>query len=444
MQKIGVVGPVSSVKRILEIVMQVAKDTKKDNEKNVEFVSLPYEKITEIADIIDVNSNEIKIWLFSAAVPFVLAKQHLGTEENLVYCNVAGNELYKCFLEMSHCQEKKVLRASVDVWSGQSSALEAELRELQMPKQEIIIQTYELHDDLESLIQSHIALWKAGTVDAVITSRQAVYDSLKGQGIPVYRNAVTHSSVCKAIRDVYGKIDSLYFKNSQVGLEFIEIKNYEKFVEKVGNEYKLQLEELKIIEKLIPLCQKIDGYLLEKGNGHYEIFSSRGRISNGITILQETMEDIGLEIDAELVAGIGFGETFFLARLNARKALLCAASKANQNIVIIMDDGGIVESVGQEDEVAYDSSSNDKVLLERLKEVDVGIKTYRKVQATVKRMKWEAFTTVQLAAQLAIAERSARRILAGLCKACLVECIGEEALSMRGRPTRKYILSKIE
>jgi predicted ArsR family transcriptional regulator len=96
--------------------------------------------------------------------------------------------------------------------------------------------------------------------------------------------------------------------------------------------------------------------------------------------------------------------------------------------------------VGQKKEMEYAYYSNDKGLLDKLNEANVGIKTYRKVEATVRRMGWDSFTTAQLANQLSVTDRNIRRIMASLCKVALVECIGEESPSNRGRPSRKYRL----
>ncbi len=41
------------------------------------------------------------------------------------------------------------------------------------------------------------------------------------------------------------------------------------------------------------MCNNLKGYLLEKGSGVYEIFSSRGSIENELEMLRETMLKMG-------------------------------------------------------------------------------------------------------------------------------------------------------
>ncbi|TWH47276.1 hypothetical protein [Sporomusa sp. KB1] len=432
MPKVGIVGPASSVERILTVAKQLVQD--------IEFVPFTYEENNEIAGIIDENHFQVKGWLFSGPIPFWLAKEHLGTEENLVYCHVTGNEIYKCLIEMAYSQQKILLKASVDSPGIGISELEDALGELRIPIQGIIVQKYEIPFDMQELVQFHLKLWQEGTTDGAITTLQSVYTALQEHKVPVCRLTVTTLAIRQAISDIIEKMKGLYFKSSQVGLEIIEISDFDKVIEKAGNFYQLQFIELKIKEKLLSFCKAVDGYLSEQGNGRYEIFSSRGKIESGIAMIQDTIEEIGLDLDSHVVVGIGLGETVFSARINANRAASYVKSTLKQGIVIIKEDGSIIESVGRKEEVEYAYYSNDRALLDKLNEANIGIKTYRKVEAMIRRMKWDCFTTTQLADQLSVTDRNVRRIVASLCKAGLIECIGEESSSNRGRPSRKYRL----
>ena len=48
------------------------------------------------------------------------------------------------------------------------------------------------------------------------------------------------------------------------------------------------------------------------------------------------------------------------------------------------------------------------------------------------------FTSSEIAQQMGVTDRNARRIIKNLLTAGLVICVGEESLSTRGRPTKKY------
>ena len=79
-------------------------------------------------------------------------------------------------------------------------------------------------------------------------------------------------------------------------------------------------------------------------------------------------------------------------------------------------------------------------MLENLHKAAVGIKTFRKIEATVERMKWNTFTVAQLASQLSVTEQNIRRIISSLCSVGLVAVAGEEFAATRGRPGKIYRL----
>jgi hypothetical protein len=184
----------------------------------------------------------------------------------------------------------------------------------------------------------------------------------------------------------------------------------------------------------------LDGYLLDKGTGVYEIFSSRGAVQREITMLQDTIEQLilAVNIDVPITAGIGFGETVFAGEINAHRALRNTREQKGARVVIVQDDGKMVEVVNYNKALSYEFYSNDTDLLKKLNKVSVGIKTYRKIENIVQRMGWGSFSNSQLAAQMSVTERNVRRIMTSLCEAGLVEQVGEEYAAARGRPNKLY------
>lgn len=435
MQKIGVIS--SSVGTI-ERIINVAKAM--DGIKKVEFMAFPYVEIEEVPGILNENKTKVAGWIFSGPNPYTAAKPYLGKDDNAVFCNVTGTEIFKCILEMICERKSTALRISMDCPNSDILTNKESVGELNVAREMVLFYEYTIPFVVDDIIQEHVKRWKSGEIDGVVTTLHAVHMALEKHHLPVRRLMVTTTSIRQAVSVLMEKLNGLYFKNSQVGLEIIKINNFEKLIERAGDSYKLQMMELKIKERLIYLCREINGYLSEKGNGHYEIFSSRGLLEQHVQVLQDIIDEISLSMDIDIVAGIGFAATVFTAQLNACRAVRQGESKGAKGIVIVDDDGRVVEAVGQERELKYRVFSEDKVLLEQLNKANVGIKTYQRIVAAVQKMGWENFTAPMLAIQLDMTDRNVRRILTGLLKADLVECIGEEAFSTRGRPTRKYQL----
>ncbi|WP_176474847.1 hypothetical protein [Peribacillus simplex] len=62
--------------------------------------------------------------------------------------------------------------------------------------------------------------------------------------------------------------------------------------------------------------------------------------------MQSTVQQLTLEMDVSVAVGIGFGETAASAEINARKAIRHSKKKESSGIVVIQEDGVMIESVG--------------------------------------------------------------------------------------------------
>ncbi len=158
--------------------------------------------------------------------------------------------------------------------------------------------------------------------------------------------------------------------------------------------------------------------------------------------MRSTVQQLALEMDVSVAVGIGFGEKAASAEINARKAIRHSKKKESSGIVVIQEDGVMIESVGQEEQLAYTFRSNDKELLDKLNQANISVKTYKKIEALIDRMGWDGFTSSDLASHLSMTVRNAQRIISGLSESGLVEYKGEELQSPRGRPRKIYMLKK--
>ncbi|WP_280166056.1 hypothetical protein [Priestia aryabhattai] len=434
MYKIGAIGPLPSLERILNIASEF--------EHEIEFVALSYEDAREVTEIIRNHQNEVNGWFFSGPIPYTIAKETLDLEANYVYCPPTGSSLYKSFIQMSFDQQKICNKVSIDMLQTEDISLQESLSELEMPTEHVHINTFDENYNSQEIIRFHLQLWREGKIQGVLTCLHSVYVALKQEKVPVYRISMTKMEIRKALEILIERAKTSYFKDTQIGVEIIEIDQFDQFVEKVDARYHLQHLELKIKQTLLSLCEKMDGSLIDNGNGRYQIFSTRGAIERETQVLYNIIQQLSLEIDVSVAVGIGFGETAVSAEINARKAIRHSKTQENSGIVALQDDGLIIESIGKEDELTYHFRSNDKVLLEKLHKANVSIKTYKKIEALVHRMGWDGFTSADLASHLSMTVRNAQRIIGGLYENQLAEYKGEELHSSRGRPRKIYKLKK--
>lgn len=438
------IGVISNAPKTIEKIIDIAK-AKFSNETTT-FTPIVYHHIDEIPQLFLQHKEKIDAWIFSGSNPYNIAEPYMDANDIAVYCPVTGIEIYKYFLETIYRHPDRRLRVSIDVSEFNMKNYQFAIEELHIPKDEIYCYQYPVKFDADAIVEHHLQLWRADKVDTIFTTTHAVYLQLKALNVPVER--VEHSSISirGAIKILAEMLNGSSLKKSQVALVMIEVFDVEKTFTTMNNSYKFQMLNLKIKEQLLNLCQHLNGcYLAAQDNGRYEIFASRGIIEDNIAIIQRTLEEIDLHLHTEMIAGIGFGSTAFSAQSNAYRAVVYGKNhKSVKQVILIDSDGTITECAGNAGrEIRYDVFTDDGELLEKLASANVGIKTYKRLVATVNHLNWDSFTSAQLALQLNVTERNIRRILAGLTSSGLITCIGEESLSTRGRPTRKYTLTKI-
>ncbi|MFS0916695.1 hypothetical protein [Brevibacillus sp. 179-C 1.1 NHS] len=431
MFKIGVVGPGQSVERIIAIA--------KEFDEGMNFIPYIYTETKETEQIVLENDQHVDHWLFSGPLPYLIAKNVLDDDKRMEHIYPTEASIYKGFLEVVYAQKKLVERVSIDMLLS-TKFMEESLRSSNLSISELYMKTFEATIDPNELLEFHLALWNQKKTDAAMTCYPTVYQSLVDAGIPAYWISPSNMDIHQTVRVFVEKVRTSYFKDTQIGIEMIEVEQFDRIKESAKTPYHLQYLELRIKEALIKLCEQVDGSLLEQGNGRYVIFSTRGTIHREIPTLQSTVELLAKEADTTVAVGIGFGETAFAAEMNAHRALRQSKEKAARDIVMIQDDGTIVEWVGQEEELIYSYRADDDEVLEKLKKGNISVKSYKKLDALLQKMGWTDFTTKDLAKYLQMSERNAQRIVADLCAVELAECSGEESQSTRGRPTKRYRL----
>lgn len=431
---IGIIGPGPSIERILAAAAAI-------DAEGIEFSSFAYDDESEIGPILERNKGAVSGWLFSGPVPYLIAKPQLAADDTADYCRSLGAGFYMACLQVAREHNAILRRFSVDVAEG-AMDIEAMLEETGLACDEVYVKQYGGDYDPEEINQFHLQLWQEGKIDAVVTPLRRTFYFLQRQGVPVYHLTLTRKELQQSLEMIVEKVRASYFKNTQVGSLVIEIGRYDEVIARAKTPYELQYAELKLKQVLLPLCKRLDGYLLEKGQGVYEIFSSRGAVEQELTALREVLAEMAetLAVAVPISAGIGFAGTVFAAEINANRALHHARGKEHAKIMIVQEDGVIVEALQGSESLRYAYQSADPELLAKLHQAMVGVRTYRKLEGTVRRMGWASFTVSKLAGQLSVTERNVRRIIMGLHDVGLVEVCGEEAAGMRGRPSKIYRL----
>ncbi|TDK59904.1 hypothetical protein E2K98_18485 [Bacillus salipaludis] len=431
MFKIGLVGLETSIKQILDLA--------KEYKQELDFIPLPYVEVEEVERIVTAHHSDVHAWLFSGPLPYEMAKKTLGTDKIMVHVPATESGFFKAFLELSDELGRLIKKLSIDTMTTNNISEEA-LSQLNINKTTVYTKTFDLDVNTNELLQFHLELWNQGKTEGVLTCFPSVCEALREEGIPAYRMSMTLMEIRQTLRILLEKVKTSYFKDRQIGVEIIEVEYFNRVAEEMKTPYHLQYLELRLKEMLIQLGEKINGSFSEKGNGRYMIFSSRGAIEREIAALEETVQKLAFEAETTVAVGIGFGETAYAAEINAFRAIQHSKEMKKREIVMVQDDGKIIESPGQNNELQYEIRSQNEILIEKLKKGNISVKTYKKIVALIQKMGWHDFTTKDLAAHLEMTERNVRRIVTDMCEVKLAKYVGQEAYATRGRPSKIYRL----
>ncbi len=429
--RFGVIGPMPSVQRIMQIAETLHED--------VVFVPLVYNHPHEIPELMEQHRHGLKGWFFSGPIPMAIARPHLKEHELTVYCKPTGSALYKGMIEMMLAHGITDKPYSVDMIRSEDLDLSESFAELGLSVDSTRLCIFDGWEDPEEIVNFHLELWKTGKSKAALTCMHFVYSELQKHGMPAYRLTITRQDIRQAAQLLIQQARSSYFKDTQIGMQMIEADLLGQNAGK-GGRYSVQHAELNMLQRILKLCEHVDGMMVHNGVGSYQIVSTRGAIERELGRVGQLIGQMELEMDMQISVGIGYGNTAFTASDHSMRALQHARHNRQRLLVIVQDNGDIREIDRDEGEWSYASRSLDAELLELLNTVNISARTYRKIEALTRHMKWDGFTTVQLAQHLSMTIRNAQRIMSSLCQIGLAEVEGEEQQAVRGRPRKIYRL----
>ncbi|TQK63732.1 hypothetical protein FB479_103602 [Brevibacillus sp. AG162] len=425
--KVGIVGPKDSV----ELMVAVGREFS----DRMTLIPHIYQRVEEVATIVTENEMEIDIWFFSGVGPYSIAKEHIR-KQKAFFPQINASVLTKVLLEMVYRDGFTLDRVSFDTVS--EAHFRETLEELGMQCENPYLNPYQEFRLTAHLVDYHTRLIQEGKVDACVTGMLSVTEELKRRGIKVYRMGFTRLTFREIFKQILQEGETLHFKRSQIAVQLIEVTDIEKLVNEPANAYELRRLDLKLQELVLDYTESISGSFVAVGNSKFIIFSTRGSFEDNPefhpTIL---LEKIKLLTNSHASMGIGFGVTALSAERNAQLAL--GHAKNHRDAAILVDhDGSIEGPLRQTNSISYEYWTQDKEMSENLKKAGVSITTFNKIISVQKALGQKYISASMIAEWIGMTPRNARRILSDLAEHNIIELIGEETPTNRGRPRKIY------
>lgn len=427
MNKVGVVGPIKSVNRIIEVSKEFSKD--------LSFVPLIYDTAIETTQIINKHYDAFDYFLFSGPIPYEIAVQSSENTNNFFYIHLLETGFYRALLQLIVSTKNEINCLSIDIVDN-SNIVDISLDQLTIPLQEMIVKEFNAHINFYDLYEYHLQLYKDKKVDGVLTCYPEVMELLKQDNIPAEWISTTKLATKQVIESIEQQSQISYFKRTQISVCMIDVdtKLYEDHSDYLS--YDIQFSTLKMNEELLTLSRDMNGSFVDIGDGKYMIFSSRGEILDKLGLLNQMIFRLKKSWKREIIAGIGFGDSALKAEVNARKAIY-KTEVENKEIIIIDNIGEIIDIPIAHIQTLSTISGN-TLLLNKLKDKNISIQAFERVRDIIHLKKWNQFTTNDLALELNMSNRNAQRLLLSFKEADIVKQIGEEKIAKKGRPRLLY------
>ena len=426
--RLGILGSEDSV----QIVRSIA-----DEYPDFSCQSIPFREITEIVPLFEAHRLDVDMWLLPGRIAGVIAGEWGGVRQPIFQILYKGSSLYKTLCEIFYTRPVKLTEISFD------SILYEDLKqvfvEMGIPAEPAYVRPFEIGMTEKVGAAYHYDLWRSGKTKLAVTCTLGVKKRLEELGVPVYRVLPARSAVESVLNLILRTAEMQAARDAQIAVQLFEMDTFPHSKEFQSADDLFTLE-MNITQKLIAYAKSVQGALKTAGAGRFAVFTTRGMVREVTADFSALpMFDSFRQIDPYVMAcGTGIGHSAYEAEFNAARALLTAKERGRGSWMVFFDDKTVAGPLGMREQIAYEYAS------EHLQEIgrttSVSVATLSRLASVWKKNRQPGISAQELAAQLQILPRSARRILTELERTGLAKVIGEELPGPRGRPRKTYKL----
>jgi hypothetical protein len=419
MVKVAIIGPHEIVQRVLE-------EGKSFSE--IHFVPLPYMNEHEALGSSIYIGHQVDVILFTGPVPYRMVHEHKDkVKALLIWVNYGGTGLYRVLFQMTKdgfIQFTGENRFSIDFLNKEEVI--GAFGELEINHNLQIIE-FEKPMTSDRIVDYHVSLWQEGKVTCAITCLYSVYKKLSEMSIPAFCIVPTRLAIQDALNLALAKAKEKSFENNQIAICLISFD--------AGVQPEQKDKHLASISEILQTNWQMFS------NESYLFYTTRGFIfslTNGYTEAPYFMEQSSFW----LFMGVGIGDTVIEATERARLAHDKSKLEEGSQMYIVENDNAVtrVHKEAGSRLLKYESRSYDELIRKIAAETGLSISTLSKIQYVANASSKRELSGAELARQLNITIRSARRILQSLVNEGYAEVTGGEQPFDRGRPRQIYKL----
>ena len=397
------------------------------------------DRLSDASDFTVELASQVDCLLYSGRVPYLVAKENIPDHISAFYIPLKGAGLYRALYRLK--QRRDMSHISFD--GIQLQFIESVKTSLSENFTYNVFEEAVLPGSLEQIIQFHKEVDKVNDCCAAVTSLKIVHERLGEEGITSEWLIPTEEDMIVILERLLLATTQRKEKEMQIVFGRIYIDDTS-FMKDFKTERQLQTRNHQINRLLFDFVEQFDGYLTPFHDHEYLFITNRGafeRITEGyksLPILDEAKKGLGVKLSI----GIGFGETAFQAGGNARTAVFQAKNFGGNCGFIVREDREVFGPIELDVPIKYPLSITDQKLIEKAADIGTSAVYLEKTLSMLKRKKDNRFSAQEVAEILGITNRSAHRILQSWLDGEIIEVIGTEKVTRRGRPRQVFTIKE--
>ena len=278
-------------------------------------------------------------------------------------------------------------------------------------------------DEINRVIDFHVAKYQSGEAHLALTSIHAVYDELQKIGIPSERMIDPKQSIIHGLKDAKIKAELARSHSATVGACIIS---------------SLELRDV-LLEQLNVISKELRGSFKTIDEMTFILYTTRGDIES--IIKTNMINNLFSSIEGTIAIGFGYGKTVKEAEQNAKIAQGFAKNNPIDHcFYILTSDKELFGPFPKEQRVQSLKNDNPE-LMKIAKETKLSPANLSKIIQFSQSHPSLKFTAADLSEYLQVTRRSTERLLKKLVDYGYVHICGEEMPYQQGRPRAIYELN---
>ncbi|GMR64130.1 TPA: transcriptional regulator [Bacillus anthracis] len=278
-------------------------------------------------------------------------------------------------------------------------------------------------DEINRVIDFHVAKYQSGEAQLALTSIHAVYDELQKIGIPSKRMIDPKQSIIHGLKDAKIKAELAKSHSATVGACMIS---------------SLELRE-GLLEQLDVISKELRGSFKKIDEMTFILYTTRGDIES--IIKTNMINNLFASIEGTIAIGFGYGKTVKEAEQNAKIAQGFAKNNPIDHCFYILTSDKELFGPFPKEQRVQSLKNDNPALMKIAKETKLSPANLSKIIQFSQSHPSLKFTAADLSEYLQVTRRSTERLLKKLVEYGYAHICGEEMPYQQGRPRAIYELN---